>query len=107
LHFLKKQHRRSNKNNATIKPQALDLAGLEAMTQDIIQKIISARSHGSNKITLLTGYIIECPGTMQVTDGELRRARRQYFNYIKQQHTFGHKQSDHQQLFIKYLASTL
>lgn len=37
--FSKTATQKIKQNNATIKPQALDLAGLEAMTQDIIQKI--------------------------------------------------------------------
>ena len=97
-------------NNSTQQPAKSNLTDMEGVTQQIVEIILRARQDGQHKIKLPNGQIVECPGSLTVTDGEIRRARRQYFNYVRQQNSFiGGKNmgDDVAGMFIKFLKTAL
>ena len=97
-------------NNSTQQPAKSNLTDMEGVTQQIVEIILRARQDGQHKIRLPNGQIVECPGSLTVTDGEIRRARRQFFNYVRQQNSFiGGKNmgDDVAGMFIKFLKTAL
>ena len=80
------------------------------MTLEIVNRILKARQNGQLKITLPDGQIVECPGSLTQTDGEIRRARRQFFDYVRgQNRNFGAKnmEEDIGGMFVKFLKTAL
>ena len=83
---------------------------MESITQQIVEIILKARQNGEHRIQLPNGSIVECPGSLSMTDGEIRRARRQFFNYVRQQNSFiGGKNmgDDVGGMFVKFLKTSL
>lgn len=97
-------------NNSTQQPKKSNLSDMEGMTLEIVNRILKARQNGQLKITLPDGQIVECPGSLTQTDGEIRRARRQFFDYVRgQNRNFGAKnmEEDIGGMFVKFLKTAL